>query len=111
MCGLLTPFISAKADTLAQQQRIDLETLKAHSDSTPSPLALQDAVHICRISKAFIKGTAKIQLSVSAELQPVLAARIRLLQSNGAPLMHGAPPKSPLERAVETSLRRSGAFV
>jgi hypothetical protein len=111
VCGLLTLFAGAKADTLAQQLRTDLELLKAHSDSTSSPLALQDNVHICRISKAFMKGTAKIQLSVSAELQPVLAALTRLLQSKGATLMHGAPPKSPLERAVETSLRRSGALV
>eukprot|EP00972_Heterocapsa_arctica_P066475 9809198-Heterocapsa_arctica.AAC.1 len=66
-------------------------------------------VHVCRFTKAYKEGIGKITLSVNSTIACVLGAVLRLLVVFGAAVLHGAPPRGPLERQVEQALRRSGA--
>eukprot|EP00972_Heterocapsa_arctica_P009836 1447886-Heterocapsa_arctica.AAC.1 len=100
-------FIAQKLPSSRQQ---DLQHLKEYADSIASPKELQDLVRTCRISTAHQEGLSKISLSLSPHMHSVTLAVLRLLAQEGAQIMHGAPPRGPIERQVEGTLRRLNAF-
>eukprot|EP00972_Heterocapsa_arctica_P097750 14422382-Heterocapsa_arctica.AAC.1 len=95
---------------LRSSRQQDLQHLKEYADSIASPNELQDLVHICRISTAHQEGLSKISLSLSPHMHSVTPAVLRLFAQEGAQIMHGAPPRGPIERQVEGTLRRLNAF-
>ncbi|CAE8611269.1 unnamed protein product [Polarella glacialis] len=78
----------------------DRQTLNAHALAYDVIGNLAQLVHICSISKAWAKDTAKVEFSVAPELDTVLDVVLRALTNSGADLKAGPPPRSRYERAV-----------
>eukprot|EP00972_Heterocapsa_arctica_P016294 2405303-Heterocapsa_arctica.AAC.1 len=95
---------------LPSSRQQELQHLKEYADSIASSKELQDLVHTCRISNAHQEGLSKISLSLSPHMHSVILVVLRLVAQEGAQIMHGAPPRGPIERQVEGTLRRLNAF-
>ena len=87
-----------------QLGELDLSVLQAHTAACTSPADVEGKVHICRISKAFEDGKARLQLSVAPPLQNVLQCVCRSLTVLGGVAKFGPLPRSQNERRVAAML-------
>ena len=80
--------------------------LRKHAAEISNPTLLQDDIHVCRTFHAH-DGRCRIVLSLASRCDNLLVATLRGLQFAGALIMHGAPPRSTLERQLASLLSAS----
>jgi len=82
----------------------DRAILHMHAASTGTPEELLDTAHCARFTRAFAPEMNKLRISVAPFLQPVLAALMRVLKSDGAIIKHGAAARNADERKLSDTL-------
>jgi len=85
--------------------------LKDHSVSIKNITDLEGKICLCKISKAWQRGTHKLQISFGSQMQEVKGAFLRALRVHyGASIKEGMAPRSAHEREVHTILQEMGEY-
>ncbi|CAE8630888.1 unnamed protein product [Polarella glacialis] len=95
------------APTLSEQQKA---LLAEHAQTMDSPQKLAQSVFVCKLSKAWVKDTFQLTISLAPEMLAVTELVCTVLASNGAVVKRGIPPRSPQERAISKILVDMGEF-
>ncbi|CAE8587799.1 unnamed protein product [Polarella glacialis] len=98
---------SLGALTLSEQQKAQLAE---HAQTMDSSQKLAQCGFVCKLSKAWVKDTFKLTISLAPEMVAVTELVCTVLASNGAALKLGIPPRSPQERAISKILVDMGDF-
>jgi hypothetical protein len=89
----------------------DLDLLQKHcEDDKECSVELEQNVITCWAGTAHAAGTGKLVLETSLSYQHILAAMLRSIAFLGGTVKYGTPPRGPLERAVQSALRKAGAI-
>ena len=89
-------------EELSQEDRHTVQ----HFQKLSSTLSGMDGhVYFCKFGPAYDQKFKKITLALDTAWEPVLVVIMRCLQSLGADVKHGPPPKSAAERLTAKLLR------
>ncbi|CAE8594898.1 unnamed protein product [Polarella glacialis] len=86
---------------LSEPQKVQLTE---HAQTMDSPKKLAQSVFVCKLSKAWIKDTFKLTISLAPDMVAVAELVCTVLAANGAVLKFGIPPRSSQERAISKIL-------
>ncbi|CAE8613181.1 unnamed protein product [Polarella glacialis] len=93
--------------TLTEPQKVQLTE---HAQTMDSPQKLAQSVFVCKLSKAWIKDTFKLTISLATDMEAIAELVCTVLTANGGTRKFGIPPRSSQERDIAKILVDMGEF-